>query len=789
MKNKYFIIIVGLLINITSLYSSVKVTGVIKSKDNEVVPFANIAIMQNDQLIAGTASNEVGLFELTIDNQDVYTLSISHILYLPKNVELKVDNQDIDLGTIEVSSNNEMLDEINVIAQDVIHKADRDIIILSDKYKKQASNTEQVLKKLPSVSMDIISRSFKVANRKNVLLQVDGIVKDEQYIRSLPPSKMVKVEIIRDVSGRYANDYDAILNVITDKSLRGYSISTEDMSIVTFADENNNCLMNTMKVSYSYFTPKVNIYGGYYNDYNKFNVPNKKIYNYNDDFYVQQITKAEDNLYSSSINNAYLGTDFVLAPGKVLSAELRYSFSPYRNNKQISEQEFSSYDSDILLNQFMQKKSMKAENSNPYVLVSYDGNIGNKNKISAGVSYYNNKNDYTNSISVENVGRNEVGSDKKNYIDLYIEDNLQLNSAISLNINYNYKYQDSRTSYKINNVLAPEYTNSFLRHNGGIYFNYNISENSHLKVGSAIESIQLENKNNVTDISDNQIVVLPFFSYNKKVAEVLDIKFNYKVNTNNPSMSQLSPYTSVIDSFTITSGNPLLKPSYYHELKGTLDVAGGGIVLQPFYKFGKDVQARTGTLLDDHIVQYSYANALKYQKYGFDFMGSIFSDLENKDQVYLSFEVQKFWEKAQFENYKHSITDWEITSQLAYLSHKYDALIAAVFQKNNVKNITALGYGNNTNDFLALAFKKGLFNSKLELGCTYITPYSDLFTTHIGDVESGSGFNRSDIKNVSVIQNTFIFQLVFNLNKNSDKQITKSKKTKLDKDKIRTGLL
>jgi hypothetical protein len=708
---------------------------------------------------------------------------------MTKTVDLKIDNKDINLGTIKVVTNDRILEDINIVAQDVVHKADRDIVVLSEKYKKQAPNAEQVLQRLPSVSMDIVSRSFKVANRNNVLLQVDGITKNEQYIRSLSPSKIIKVEIIRNISGRYANEYDAILNVITDKSLTGYNVSAEDFTIATFDDKNNDILKNTSSISYSNFSSKVNIYGGYVNNYNKYNVVEDKVYSF-DDYYVSQSTDAKNNLYSSSVNDVYLGTDFIIAPDKILSAEIRYSYSPFKNNKQERESEFSIYNSNELMSEYLQSSLTKAKNTNPYALLSYEGKVGDKNKINAGISYYYNKNEYSNVIDIEEDITTEIYDSKKNYVDFYIEDKIILSNSFDVDLCYNYRHQEIETSYDIDNTQYDN-QNTQNRHNAGFYLNYLINDNSSLKIGSSVENVSLQYESDSYDNSDNQFVVLPFLAYKVQLGKDLSVSLNYKVNTYNPSMSELSPYTSVIDSFSTITGNSLLKPSYYHELKvkASKGFEGCNISLQPFYKFGNDVQSKTGTLVGDHIISYTYENELEYKKYGLDIMGSYFKGLKNKDQIYLSFSAQKFWERASYGEMEHDLDDWKISSQLAYISNKYNSIFAAVFQKDNVKNITAQGYDHNTNDFLAISFKKSFFNRKLDLGCTYITPFDSFVTSHIGSVVLDDSFYYSDTKDVSVVQNSFIFQLVFNLERNGDKQVGKSKKKKIDKDKIKTGLL
>ncbi len=778
-----------LLFTTSNIFASVKITGTLKSSDETAIPFANVALFKNQQLISGCVSDNQGFFEITIDNPDTYTMSVSHILYRPYSINEEVTNKDINLGIIHMESNSESLEEIKIIAQDVIQQADKDIIIMNDKYTKQVSNTEQLLQKLPTVSVNLINQEIKVGNKNNVLLMVDGIAKDEQYIRSISPSKIKKVEIIKNVTGRYANEYDAILNVITDKSLSGYSLYAEDFTYASFEDSYNDIVLNNIKFTYSYFTSKTNVYAGYSNRYNSFYLPEDMKYNYDDDFSVSRNIDLANNLYSSSSNNVYMGADFNLNKDHILSTELRYSFSPEDKNKQSSLSEISAYEAEQLINQYNQEYATKAKNTNPYALISYEGELSENNHLSAGVTLYQNENTFTNTSITDNTTLIEDGTSEKKYIEFYIEDKLTINNAISININYNYKYQNTDNSYLINSIQQPNNTHSLQKHNLGAYSNFKINDNSGIKLGCAIEDLRLKTESESQTQSSHQFVGLPYISFHNNISEVIALRLNYKVTTNNPSISKLSPYTSITDSYTRVTGNPLLEPSYFHNISGTVDLAGGGIVLEPFYKFGNNIIGKTAELGNDHVVNYTYNNDTDYEKYGFNFSGSMFIDCDNKDQLYISLDIEKYWAKSTWKNKSHHLSDYSATAQLAYLSTKYNAMIAAALQKSNVKRINTMGYDNGNNDFLALAIKKGLCKDMIELSINYITPYDGIFTTKIGESEKGTNYSRENFKDVSVVQNSFMFQIIFKLNKNKNTHLPKTKRSSVDNDKISTGLM
>ncbi len=686
---------------------------------------------------------------------------------------------DVDKGKTKVLTNKEFIEEVSVVAKDIIRKADRDVIVMNPKYTNQATSAEQVLQGLPMISMNLVSRSFRVANKDRVLLQVDGIVKDEQYIRSLSPSKIERVEIISEASGRNANDYDVVLNIITEESMKGYSVYAEDYSMLSLEDSYNNILKNNIRANYSYHDSKVNIYGGYANNYSRMYVPEEKMYRTSGGINGG----AKDNLFSSSINDIYVGGDFKLAADKVLSAEVRYSNAPIKKNKYDNFGTGSLYDDDgYLLAEYYSQAYLETSNNNTDISVNYKGNVGRDNTINTGVSYSFNQNWYYN-----NNGWVTKGDEDKRKLDVYIEDEWQVNKQSAIELNYNYSYINTETNHIYTDESYAINANSYCKNNIGVYWNHSINEKSVIKVGIGFEHVSIKNEIEENETKKHKLVVLPYLSYHYQVSDSLNLRLNYTVNTVNPTMSQLTPRTFFIDTYTVITGNTLLTPSYHHEIKGSLEV--GNIVFQPFYGFGNDAVSSVLSYEDFLSQYYTYANVLDYKQYGFYFMWSRFNELKNNNRLHWTFNMKKYWESASYLSNNHSLSDCEVSAEISYYSYKRDFVLAMEYQKNNVKHITAQGYIRDDIDYLALSLKKELFKNYVDFRLSYITPFKPGFSTRIGSVTDTEDFYRSDFKEVSVIQNSFIFQLVYKFDKNTGSKVSKFKRKSIDIDHIKTGLL
>ncbi len=99
----------------TNLWASTLVKGVIVSKENkEIVAGANIFVKNNPQ--KGTVSDKDGKFSLNLE-QIPATIGIKMLSFQDKDIAIEnTSKKEIDLGTIELSSNIINLEEIKIIA-------------------------------------------------------------------------------------------------------------------------------------------------------------------------------------------------------------------------------------------------------------------------------------------------------------------------------------------------------------------------------------------------------------------------------------------------------------------------------------------------------------------------------------------------------------------------------------------------------------------------------------------------------------------------------------------------
>ncbi|WP_439184581.1 outer membrane beta-barrel protein [Carboxylicivirga taeanensis] len=138
-------------------------TGVIKGRviaagSKESIPFASIALFENEQLINGAVSNEKGDFKIDKVKPGTYQLSVSFLGFETReilSIELSKDNRIVDVNQVSLKASNVSLQgvEVTANAQTVKTGIDRKTYNAADFATAKGGSATDVLNKLPAVSV------------------------------------------------------------------------------------------------------------------------------------------------------------------------------------------------------------------------------------------------------------------------------------------------------------------------------------------------------------------------------------------------------------------------------------------------------------------------------------------------------------------------------------------------------------------------------------------------------------------------------------------------------------
>ena len=139
---------------------------------------------------------------------------LASALYAQENGEVKEDIKDENVKTTTLS-------EVVVIGDSVFHYPDKDVYRITKHMRKGSYNTAQMLDKVPGLSYNYATKSLSYLGDKNIIILVDSVEKDVEYIKNLRHIRFSKVEVIQNPRGKYES-YDAIINLCRKTDYEGY---------------------------------------------------------------------------------------------------------------------------------------------------------------------------------------------------------------------------------------------------------------------------------------------------------------------------------------------------------------------------------------------------------------------------------------------------------------------------------------------------------------------------------------------------------------------------------------
>lgn len=233
-RNVYRFLCFIFLLNTTILsaqISKVTLSGIVKdSKNKSPLAFVNVALRKaaDSSFVAGTITNEEGLFNFVDSKPGNYFLQYSYTGYVLKNQSVLVGTLSpfLNIGTVELQEDAKQLQEVVVSskADNVSNGMDKKSYTVASLISQSGGSALQVLKNLPGITT---SQDGKVELRgsNKVAILIDGKQSaltgfDSQTgLDNIPASAIERIEIINNPSAKYdANGNAGIINIIYKKN-------------------------------------------------------------------------------------------------------------------------------------------------------------------------------------------------------------------------------------------------------------------------------------------------------------------------------------------------------------------------------------------------------------------------------------------------------------------------------------------------------------------------------------------------------------------------------------------
>lgn len=217
--------IIGLILLLLVQLIEAQIIGKLVDEQNAPLEYATAALYAKEDgtLITGVISNQSGVFKMNDIKKGNYYLEASFLGYEVKRIDnvIITNNNTTDLGTIQLILGAQ-LNEVVVSAErnTVINKIDRQVFEVSKFKNTQGGTGIDVIKNLPSISMDS-QGEISVRGSKGFVALLNGKPiqgNATNLIAQLPANAIERVEIITAPSAKYDPEGKAgIINILTKK--------------------------------------------------------------------------------------------------------------------------------------------------------------------------------------------------------------------------------------------------------------------------------------------------------------------------------------------------------------------------------------------------------------------------------------------------------------------------------------------------------------------------------------------------------------------------------------------
>ncbi|GHB60660.1 TonB-dependent receptor [Persicitalea jodogahamensis] len=232
------------------------------------MPYVNVILKteKDSAFVTGTVTDETGRFTLAPVTPGSYRLEYSLIGYATQRQPLYVGSLTnfLDVGTIELAENTQMLNEVVVTGQQegLSDKMDKKTFAVADNISQAGGSVLQAMQNLPGVAVQDGKVLLRGSDRVAVLMDgkqtaITGFG-NQQGLDNIPASAIERIEIINNPSARYdANGNAGIINIIYKKNkqegFNGKAGFTTGLGALWVRREN----LPTIRPQYQ-ATPKVN---------------------------------------------------------------------------------------------------------------------------------------------------------------------------------------------------------------------------------------------------------------------------------------------------------------------------------------------------------------------------------------------------------------------------------------------------------------------------------------------------------------------------------------------------
>lgn len=594
--------------------NELKISGNIQeAKTGKAVEFATIALVDpaTEKPITGVTSDLNGVFSFTTAARS-FQIEISFIGFKKKVIsDYKIVNGIINLGTIILEVNEEVLDEIVVegTKSTTEFKIDKRVFNVGSDLTSSGASALDVLSNVPSVDVNIEGQ-VSLRGSTGVQILIDGKPSvltssdNGNALGTITASMIESVEVITNPSAKYeAEGTSGIINIILKKEDKKGTNGSISVNTGTPHNHSVGLSLNHRTNNFNLFTQLGVGYRELPNSRRSINrnlvtdttistngkeYRNEQFYNFilGTDYYIndRNVITLSGN-FALELEDQPSTTNYIMTHGETFLSEWERTEETEATNPKYQfelqyKRDFEDNKDHVLLfsaiGSFFGKTQSSEFESRTLEGISFN-DLNQRTATSFDEGKYTFKLDYTKpftkTFTLETGSQyllNDVGNE------FSVEDLINGTWEPDLSQTNNFEFQQ--------NVLGVYATGAYELDNWG------------LKLGLRLENTDLDTELTTTGETNsrNYNNLFPTVHASYKMSKMLSLQTGYSKRIYRPRLWDLNPFFNIRDNFNIRRGNPNLQPEFTdsYELGGVYDGSKISLSSTLYYRYTTGVIER-----------------------------------------------------------------------------------------------------------------------------------------------------------------------------------------------------
>lgn len=648
-------------------------------------------------------------------------------------------------NTSESRSTN--LGEVSVEAGASSSTPDKDIYYITDSLRQGVSSTGELLGRLPNVLYNWYNKRITVFGQYEVILTVDGVEKDEAFIKEINPKRVRAVEISHNPGGRWLGEgLVAVIDIKLYEDYVGWDMTLENdarLKADRFADW---CWLGkeAPAMTASYVRNKLTLNSAY-------------------SYMLSRISGREDqtetypgvleNVYENTgdnirkrtgLHNLMVGADYRLDARHTLSTQMTY--------KRADDQLGVHSPIGILTPQQYTSSLMQLDKHQTYDDVAaalyYNGRMSGRLSFYSDLTY----NYYRANVSLRNDQEGFFNSDyrsagRKNYIRYSAEALYTPSDRNTLKVGYSTTWK----GYRAHALHARGWNEESDNYRNRLYAYYSHKFNSRLQfsAGSAFEWLRY----NTSYGHNRHFAVMPDVRIMYQPGRRFNATVEYTTNTDYPTLSQTAISTRADTLFNIKA-NPDLTQSVEHCVQTRVRLFGI-FTLQPFFKWSGNQMNDIYLPEADHMVALIRVNAT-YRQCAL----ALSAEKVLWRRLILSGTVTYAHTLLKHQGLSHCTDSWTTNAMAMYLLQKQGLRLLLQYQDMTSKMPKLQGPCRQGDGMWLAAVIKSFRQDRISLMLAYLPPLS-LGINKVTGMTIDTPYYRTDRKtyNFNMLKNSLLMRL------------------------------